>query len=33
MATTFWSAASVTTVPTCSRTQVERFASSSAIRM
>src|SRR3989441_4991733 len=33
MASTFSSVWSVTTVPTCSRAQVERFASSSAIRM
>src|SRR6185503_14510627 len=33
IARTFSSRWSVTTVPTCSRTHVERFASSSAIRM
>ena len=33
IASTFSSRWSVTTVPTCRRTQVERFANSSAIRM
>src|SRR2546426_1558443 len=33
IASTFSSTWSVTTVPTCSRAQVERFASSSAMRM
>ena len=33
IASTFSSRWSVTTVPTCSRAHVERFASSSAIRM